>query len=108
MSRKTGSVKKGIVAPDLLEERAKCAFDQAELRTFLHGGAEREQKWSQIVDQFGADPTLRNHLGFYDMTPHEMHEDLWKRINTLYKTHKKVCFEDSFIGPPYVDWIGYF
>jgi len=25
---RTGSVKKGIVAPDLLEERAKCAFDQ--------------------------------------------------------------------------------
>jgi len=27
MSRKTGSVKKGIVAPDILEERAKCAFN---------------------------------------------------------------------------------
>ena len=47
-------------------------------------------------------------MGFYDMTPHEMQEDLWKRINTLYKTHKKVCFEDSFISPPYIDWVGYF
>ena len=42
MSRKTGSVKKGIVAPDLLEEREKCAFDSAELRTFIAGGSERE------------------------------------------------------------------
>ena len=42
------------------------------------------------------------------MTPHEMQEDLWKRINALYKTHKEVCFEKPFIGPPYVDWVGYF
>jgi len=43
MSRKTGSVKKGIVAPDLLEERAKCAFNKEELATLLAGGTEREQ-----------------------------------------------------------------
>ena len=90
--KRTGSVKKGIVAPDLLEERAKCAFDQAEMRTFIAGGPEREQKWREIVDLFGADPTLRNHIDFYDMTPHEMQEDLWKRINTLYSKHGKFCF----------------
>ena len=94
MKRSTGSVKKGIVAPDLLEERAKCAFDQEEMRTFISGGPEREQKWKEIVDSFGADPTLSNHIDFYDMTPHEMQEDLWKRINTLYTKHKKVVFED--------------
>ena len=37
MSRKTGSIKKGIVAPDLLEERAKCAFDQQELTEWVMG-----------------------------------------------------------------------
>ena len=34
-----GSVKNKIVASDLLEERKKCAFDQDELKDFLHGGA---------------------------------------------------------------------
>ena len=32
-----GSVKRGIVNPDLLEERAKCNFDQVEMRTYLFG-----------------------------------------------------------------------
>ena len=32
-----GSVKRGIVNPDLLEERAKCNFDQKELVEFMFG-----------------------------------------------------------------------
>ena len=32
-----GSVKRGIVNPDLLEERAKCDFNQRELVLFLFG-----------------------------------------------------------------------
>jgi hypothetical protein len=38
MMSKTGSVRRGVVATDLLEERAKCAFNQEELRTVLAGG----------------------------------------------------------------------
>ena len=38
---RTGSVKRGIVSPDLLEERAKCAFDKPALQQFLHGGEEK-------------------------------------------------------------------
>lgn len=74
----------------------------------MAGGTEREQSWHKICDSFGNDPSLRNHLAFYDMTPHEMQEDLWKRINTLYKKHKEVCFDSPMIAPPYVDWVGYF
>jgi len=33
-----GSVSKKIVASDLVKERAKCAFDKNELRTYLLGG----------------------------------------------------------------------
>ena len=32
-----GSVKRGIVNPDLLEERAKCNFDQSELKYYIFG-----------------------------------------------------------------------
>ena len=106
--QRTGSIKRGIVSPDLLEERAKLAFDQKELATFLAGGPEREQGWKHWVDTYGADPVLRNKVGFYDLTPHEAQEDLWKRINVLYQKHKTAMFEKPMIAPPYVDWIGYF
>ena len=32
-----GSVKRGIVNPDLVEERNKCDFDQNELKLYLFG-----------------------------------------------------------------------
>ena len=41
------------------------------------------------------------------MTPHEMQEDLWKRINVLKKKHQHL-FDKSYITAPYVDWMGYF
>ena len=108
MMNRTGSVKRGIVSPDLLEERAKLAFDQEELATFLVGGPERDADWKMISDIFGNDPEIRNHIGFYDMTPHEMQEDLWKRINALFKKHKALFFERNIISYPYTDWMGYF
>ena len=72
MIRKTGSVKRGIVAADLLEERALCNFDTKELGTFIAGGEERQNAWKTHVDRMGADDTLRNNFEFYDMTPDEM------------------------------------
>ncbi len=108
MKRATGSVKRGIVAQDLIDERAKLAFDQDELRVFLAGGEERDKAFKHHVDRFGADPELRNFIEFNDMTPHEMQENLWKRINVLYKKHKFDYFEKGMIAPPYTDWIGYF
>ena len=107
MLAKTGSVKRGIVSPDLLNERAKCNFDQKELGTFLMGGKEREAKAKEMYGVLEEDPTLRNSIEFYDMTPHEMQEQLWERINVLYKRHKKEFFEDAFCQPPYIDWNAY-
>ena len=104
MLAKTGSVKRGVVSPDLLEERAKCAFDQDELRVFLHGSQERLDLWKQVVDQFGADDGIRNSIEFYDMTPHEMQENLWRRINVLWQKHRDLVFTKPMIAPPYVDW----
>jgi len=108
MIRKTGSVKKGIVATDLLEEREKCAFDQEELRRFLMGGDAKYNKTKEVFDMIGNDPELRNNIEFLELTPHEQQENLWKRINVMYKKHKKLFFEDPFIAPPYIDWPNYF
>jgi hypothetical protein len=34
---KTGSIKKGIVGSDLLEERSKCNFEQKDLTHYFFG-----------------------------------------------------------------------
>ena len=65
-----GSVKNKIVASDLLEERKKCAFDQEELKVFLHGGPlvlQKKLNYLKIISH----PELANHHKFYEMTPHE-------------------------------------
>ena len=104
MLGRTGSVKRGVVSPDLLDERAKCAFDQDELRVFLHGNQERLDLWKQTVDSFGADEGIKNTIEFYDMTPHEMQENLWKRINVMYAKHKDRLFINPMMQAPYIDW----
>ena len=53
---KTGSVKRDIVSPDLIDERAKCNFDQEELRLFLHGGEAKLNAWKYMFKIFGEDP----------------------------------------------------
>ena len=72
MLSKLGSVKRGIVAPDLIEERAKCDFDQDELREFLAGGDVSLAAQKEIYDMFGGDPELRNYLAFNDLNQEEM------------------------------------
>ena len=108
MIRKTGSVKRGIVAADLLEERALCNFDINELQRFVAGGDDKLHAWKSHIDRMGADDTLRNNFEFYDMTPDEMQQNLWKRINVLYQNFKEDYFVKPMIAPPYNDWVGYF
>ena len=108
MSNTGGSVKRGIVAQELIDERANCAFDQTELQKWLHGGEERFNIFKGWFDTFGADPELRNCIEFYEMTPHEMQENLWRRILALYKKHKQGFFVKPYIAPPYVDFFFYF
>lgn len=47
-------------------------------------------------------------MEFYDFTPHEMQEDLWRRINVIYNKHKKQMLENPVIAPPYIAWVDYF
>ena len=44
------------MAPELIEERAKCQFNQEELRLFLHGGQEELKVWNYMMNTFGDDP----------------------------------------------------
>jgi hypothetical protein len=58
---KLGSVKNKIVSSDLLEERSKLAFDQQEMKVYLHGGDVPYQKKMYYYDIVDKHPELRNH-----------------------------------------------
>ena len=68
LGRVAGSMKKKVVASELQEERAKCAFDQKEMGLFLGGGQaefDYTMKYLLLMDKH---PELANHFKFYDMT----------------------------------------
>jgi len=44
------------------------------------------------MDLLGKDPDFCNTLEFYDMTPTEMHKDLWRRMKLLLEKHGKEFF----------------
>jgi len=54
----------------MLEERAKVAFDQQELQTYLYGGEENLNGLKALFNELER-PELRNHHKFYEMTPEE-------------------------------------
>ena len=69
----------------------------------LHGGADKLQAWDRMMTMFGDDPELANTLEFYDMTPHEMHENLWRRMKVVYEKHRETFFKQSMFKPPHID-----
>ena len=69
--QQTGSIKNKVVAPILAEERAKCDFDQEELRVLLMGGPIPFAKVKSNFEKFSNDPELANHIRWYEMTPEE-------------------------------------
>lgn len=59
------SVKNKVVAPELLEERAKCNFDRQELEMIMLGGPERHKLVSETYNFIESTPEIANHSQFY-------------------------------------------
>ena len=78
------------------------------MQVFLHGGQDKLEAWLRQHELFGHDPELRNTLEFNDMTPHEMHEDLWRRMKRVLERHGQEFMDKSTIKPPYIDMSTYF
>ena len=77
-------MKRGIVNPDLEEERQKCSFDQRELEQFtlqdfafkfLHDLKDLKEKY----------PALKPDFSEYEMTREEMIEDYWKKNKLIFE-----------------------
>ena len=107
--QQTGSIKNKVVAPVLTEERAKCDFDQEELRVLLMGGPTAYAAYRGNFEKFGNNPKLANHITWYEMTPEEKQEDLWRRNNVFYNEYGKEYIKDyEALEYPYNNWHIYF
>ena len=77
-----GSIKRGIVNPDLIEERAKCAFDQTELRDFLFG-----EDLVQLILEGNKmqkeHPELNSGIEYYEKSRDEKFVEWWRRYRLL-------------------------
>ena len=89
-----GSMKRNIVNPDLIEERAKCAFDQKELVLFTIGEF-RYQKTSEVEKLFNEYPQLSGQAEEYEMTREELMEHQWKKIKLLNEVDPKWITNNS-------------
>lgn len=77
-----GSVKRGIINPDLLEERAKCDFDQRELTLYLFG-QKLVDYIEDLSDWIERNPQIMSGLDYYEMTREEKFRIWWERIRFI-------------------------
>jgi acyl-CoA oxidase len=102
---RVGSIKRNIVASDLVEERAHCNFDQDELCRFIDPLVENKKEFMTLVEKT---PQLSNTHKFYEMTIAEKQENLWSRLHHLY-THspelRRKHFDDyDPVAAPFWHW----
>ena len=79
-----GSMKRGIVNPDLVEERAKCTFDQNELERFTISSYIQDglKELGQLREKY---PELKGDFSEFEMTREEMIEDYWKKNKKIFE-----------------------
>ena len=75
-------MKRGIVNPDLLEERAKCVFDQKELLQFALG-KDRYELGQELYSLVEKNPELMGEAKEYEMTREELMENCWKKTKLM-------------------------
>ena len=77
-----GSVKRGIVNPDLIEERQKCDFDQREMAYYLFG-EELLNSIESTHDFIESHPEIQSGLDYYEMTRDEKFRVWWERYRVV-------------------------
>jgi acyl-CoA oxidase len=93
-----GSIKDKITNPDLLEERAKCTFDQREMEVFFFS-KEVAELTDDLVVECKKHPEMTD-LGFewYDMTREERHEYWIKKWNIMSSINREKYITDIKIA----------
>lgn len=77
-----GSIKRRIVNPLLVAERAKCDFDMDEGKNVLYTKDMQEEfdVATRLVKKY---PQLATQPGFYEMTRMEKFEEWWDRLKVI-------------------------
>ena len=77
-----GSIDRQITHPSLIEERAKCVFDQQELEKHLIGDLTYDffARRQKLLDEY---PGLSHTPGYHELTREQKMEDWWRQ-NNLY------------------------
>ena len=77
-----GSMKRGIVNPDLVKGRENLAFDRVELHKFTMGEFQYDKNVE--LDEFmEKNPELLGSAEEYEMTREELIEHYWKKVKII-------------------------
>jgi len=92
-----GSIDRGITHPNLIEERAKCTFDQSELEKHLLGDLTHDYfvKRDKLLEKY---PALALTPGYNEMSREEKMEDWWRQVSLFHAVaHPELLNKDSIL-----------
>jgi hypothetical protein len=96
------------VAPDLLREREKRAFDQEELTAMLWGDAELHTKHKRMIEIMNKHPKeLGNNFAFREMSISEQQTDMWRKIRFIQENYHELILDKPIFEYPYWACIEY-
>ena len=98
-----GSIAKGIVATDLLEERKKCNFDQEEFWNLIWT-KKHVDYYKKTIKMMESDPILMNSHKYYDMTRQEQMVNSMEKIKRGYQLYGTKYFFDEKPGANQLLW----
>ena len=101
-----GSVKRNIVNPDLIEERAKCSFDKQELASFMYS-EESLKELQEILEFIKTNPKLQGDIKYFEYDRTQKMTHWWEMINIFYADpamRKKHFIENSERGNIRYNW----
>jgi hypothetical protein len=86
-----GSIKRQVVNPDLLEERAKCIFDQEEMQNLLSIPGAKEY-YAPMLENLRKHPELKPTPYFLEMTREEQMKWMWELHEKQMKIDPELYF----------------
>ncbi len=90
-----GSIKRQVINPDLLEERAKCTFDQDEIKQILFV-PEVEAKYDEVAADMRKYPELIPSHKYFELTREEQMEHDWRIFKRQVEiSPKRYIFEQN-------------
>ena len=100
-----GSIKRRIVNPDLLEERAKCNFDKEEAKRVIYP-AEQLAEFKFYEDLVKKHPEVKSTFKYYEMTREEKMKEWWARFRVIMadSEFKFLLTENSRKKCKYFNW----